>query len=829
MFHGVANNAKTQLNSNITSAQTSIVVVADVFPATPFYLSIGTEILEVTAKSGTTLTVVRGVSGTTPSAHKQGDDAGIKVVAEQITEIQDAVKNIQLIPGPQGPKGDTGAQGIQGIKGDKGDTGATGPGGANGTWDTSTQYPSLNTTTKDVIGAINETFTFASSGKTAVAAAITGKGVATSATDTFTQMAANITAIPSGGLNIGDTIAAGRLSAPPLISSTNQYNAAVILKVSDGWVASYIGQFNKFLDTNTAAYSKSSIATNTGFNSITQATDGTFLLGTTTGYLVKVSADGQTKVFEYYINHGSINKIIVESDGYVCLGAGGTGYLTKVNLAGTANVWDMSLAHSTYEFTFYRETDGYIVPASGYIMKISLDGTTKIFDKLYLANHQVHAIMKETDGYVLGGVGAIYKVALDGSYVWNASVPGGYVYNMVRESDGWVCGGAGYLNKVALSQNTIPKNFTNGTYSYSQICAEDNGITLGGNGMHMVRFDLAGAVLSDKNMLSGITCLIKDTDGYVLGSNSPYFYKYGLDGTTLIHNYLPNRGTPYSIAKCPDGGYLFGCVNYVIKMNSDLSSKMWEYNTAHTNVNAIYVDTDGFIIASSAGYVTKLSFDGATKAWDLNLGAAHVVSNIIKDTDGYVCSSAVSTAGYLVKVSLDGTTKTVSATVGTACLFVNKASDGYDFITDATSYGRLSFDFSKTYFTNTQNIGTVNKVVLNNNTYYMLTGNNNVYNVAAPFTRPAVWSAYLNHGNIKALCTTSKGYIALQDGTAGMYSQVDSTGNLLWDLDYMGATFPCNNYYNIVYSVPENNGAYLLPGNGVYLKIPSDPKYTVIK
>lgn len=50
----------------------------------------------------------------------------------------------------------------------------------------------LSTTAQDLKGAINEVFQSASNGKTLIAQAITGKGVATSNTDTFQTMATNI-------------------------------------------------------------------------------------------------------------------------------------------------------------------------------------------------------------------------------------------------------------------------------------------------------------------------------------------------------------------------------------------------------------------------------------------------------------------------------------------------------------------------------------------------------------------------------------------------------------------------------------------------------------
>ena len=66
----------------------------------------------------------------------------------------------------------------------------------------------LSTTEKgSLVGAVNELFTSAGNGKAAIAAAVTGKGVATSASDTYAQMAQNIGSIrtgitPSGTKNI---------------------------------------------------------------------------------------------------------------------------------------------------------------------------------------------------------------------------------------------------------------------------------------------------------------------------------------------------------------------------------------------------------------------------------------------------------------------------------------------------------------------------------------------------------------------------------------------------------------------------------------------------
>lgn len=58
---------------------------------------------------------------------------------------------------------------------------------------------SLITTSKEVVGAINELFTCASNGKDEIAIAITGKGVQASGGDTFNALATKISQIPSSG------------------------------------------------------------------------------------------------------------------------------------------------------------------------------------------------------------------------------------------------------------------------------------------------------------------------------------------------------------------------------------------------------------------------------------------------------------------------------------------------------------------------------------------------------------------------------------------------------------------------------------------------------
>jgi len=69
-----ANNAQTTLAAAIAAADTTITVSSAAgFPSQPqFRIRIDNELLLVTAVSGTTWTVQRGVEGTTAAAHASG-------------------------------------------------------------------------------------------------------------------------------------------------------------------------------------------------------------------------------------------------------------------------------------------------------------------------------------------------------------------------------------------------------------------------------------------------------------------------------------------------------------------------------------------------------------------------------------------------------------------------------------------------------------------------------------------------------------------------------------------------------------------------------------
>lgn len=91
-----ANNLSTTLNGAIDNAVTTVVITsATGFPATgDFRILIDTEIMKVTARSGTSLTVTRGAEGTTAASHSDGATVTVILTADALVQLrQDAFIN----------------------------------------------------------------------------------------------------------------------------------------------------------------------------------------------------------------------------------------------------------------------------------------------------------------------------------------------------------------------------------------------------------------------------------------------------------------------------------------------------------------------------------------------------------------------------------------------------------------------------------------------------------------------------------------------------------------------------------------------------------------
>ena len=91
-----SNLASTTLASGVTSTATSLSVTsASLFPTLGsgdyFYASIGTgsgsEVVKVTAVSGTTFTVVRGQDDTTAISHSSGVEVALRVTAASLNDL----------------------------------------------------------------------------------------------------------------------------------------------------------------------------------------------------------------------------------------------------------------------------------------------------------------------------------------------------------------------------------------------------------------------------------------------------------------------------------------------------------------------------------------------------------------------------------------------------------------------------------------------------------------------------------------------------------------------------------------------------------------------
>ena len=136
-----------------------------------------------------------GIEGIEGPQGPQGPKGDAFTYDDFTQEQLEALRGPQGVAGPQGEQGPAGRDGIngeqgpagpKGDKGDKGDRGETGPQGPKGD-------AGLTQEERDFL------FQSVSNGKTAIAAAITDKGVETAADASFNTMAENIKAIKSGG------------------------------------------------------------------------------------------------------------------------------------------------------------------------------------------------------------------------------------------------------------------------------------------------------------------------------------------------------------------------------------------------------------------------------------------------------------------------------------------------------------------------------------------------------------------------------------------------------------------------------------------------------
>ena len=229
--HALENHAHTDINKNIEKISSKMIKIEDYVGDIDVSIEPNlNEKIDIINKEIEDLRVEKSDLNHSHSYNDLTNKPNIPVNISQLTNdtdfinkqyVDDKFSNVQTIKGDKGEKGDPftyddftpeqllslkgekgdrGEQGIQGekgVKGDKGDRGEQGIQGNDGTFNPNTSFSNLETNNKTIIGAINEVFTSASNGKKLIAQAITGKGVETSESDTFSTMAKNISDIPS--------------------------------------------------------------------------------------------------------------------------------------------------------------------------------------------------------------------------------------------------------------------------------------------------------------------------------------------------------------------------------------------------------------------------------------------------------------------------------------------------------------------------------------------------------------------------------------------------------------------------------------------------------
>lgn len=99
-FLNIKNRAKSTLAAGISDSDLSLTVFAGEgvkFPTSNFHITIEDEILLCTSRTDDVLTIVRAREGTTAAAHSVSTKVQLRVTAQIIKELQDAVGGVELL------------------------------------------------------------------------------------------------------------------------------------------------------------------------------------------------------------------------------------------------------------------------------------------------------------------------------------------------------------------------------------------------------------------------------------------------------------------------------------------------------------------------------------------------------------------------------------------------------------------------------------------------------------------------------------------------------------------------------------------------------------
>jgi hypothetical protein len=118
-FKKVANNAIGDLETTMNSSVTTLVLGSGegaAFPASDFYLTVGSEVMICSSRSSDTLTVSRGDLSTSAAAHSAGVSVTANIMAEAVSGLNTAVNAVETVLAT--------SSGLRGFLSDESGTGA---------------------------------------------------------------------------------------------------------------------------------------------------------------------------------------------------------------------------------------------------------------------------------------------------------------------------------------------------------------------------------------------------------------------------------------------------------------------------------------------------------------------------------------------------------------------------------------------------------------------------------------------------------------------------------------------------------------------------------
>ncbi|MBU5485260.1 hypothetical protein KQI86_13030 [Clostridium sp. MSJ-11] len=238
----------------------------------------------------------------------------------------------------------------------------------------------LQTTKKNLKGAINEVFQFANEGKKSISTAVTAKGVPASPSDTFPTLANKIGQIETG-YGVGKKIPASSL----------QFNFGVL------W---------DFTVTNNILSPVGKV--------ISDSENNTYTYDARESKVVKISPSG-TLLWEYYGFVGAIHDIAIDkyNNVYAC---GNDRTIRKISSLGE-EIWKLSITGMPSVLTVAPNGRVYVDEAYGDVVRINSDGSGKVTMTIH-SNKAIASIDVDSDNNIYTCANYSVKKNKDSILIW---------------------------------------------------------------------------------------------------------------------------------------------------------------------------------------------------------------------------------------------------------------------------------------------------------------------------------------------------------------------------------------------------------------------------